>query len=179
MSNSYNGISSSNSDENTSSIGFWRHPDIKLYRFVGIGFLTLPIIVILLIIYLLWVFGALLTLPRTLSDYAAIYFIVYVVVVPVNILVPWTRRGPLYVLGMFFNFGSYLVMSWLWLNIFFKLYNCYNETLPISCRDEQLFQWILLFIVSIVTVLQFIILLMYCIILRGISHIRSVVQVNI
>jgi hypothetical protein len=162
-------------DVSTTNIGFWRHPDIKLYRFAGIGLLTLPIIVILFFIYLFWVFGALLTLPSTLSDYAAIYFMVYVVVVPVNILVPWTRRGTLYVLGLFFNIGSCLVMTWLWFNVFFKRYNCYDETLPLSCRDNQLFELILLFIVSLVCVLQFIILLMYCIILRGVSHIRSVV----
>ena len=163
----------------TSSTNFWRNPDIKLYRFGGIGFLTIPIIVILFVIYTVWVIGALVTLPASPWDYAAIYFVVYIIVVPVNILVPWTREGPLYVLGFLFNITAFGVMWWLWLNIFFKLYNCFNGVLPDSCRDEQLFQWILLFTVGIVWVLQFAIVIFYCILLRGISHLRSYVQVNI
>ena len=158
---------------------FWRNPDIKLYRFGGVGFLTIPILVILIIIYFFWVFGALLTLPNNLTDYASIYFIVYVVVVPVNLVVPCQRADELYVLGFFFNLISLTVMWWLWFTIFYQLYNCYNGSLPISCRDEQLFQWILLFIVSIVWFLQFAIFLFYCMILRGISHKRRRSQINI
>ncbi len=161
------------------STGFWRNPDIKLYRFAGIGFPTLAIIVLLFFIYTYWVIGALITLPSHLTDYASIYFVVYLFVVPVNLVVPCQREDVLYVLGFGFNLFSFGVITWLWWIIFFKLYNCYTGALPTSCRDEQLFQYVLIGTVSFFWLAQLIIFFSYCLILRGISHKRRYMQANI
>ena len=158
---------------------FWRNPDIKLYRFAGIGFPTLALIVLLFFIYSYWVIGALVTLPYHLTDYASIYFLVYIVVVPVNLVVPCQREDVLYVLGFFFNLIALVVMSWMWFIIFYKLYNCYTGALPQSCRDEQLFQLILWGTVFFFWLAQLVIFFAYCLILRGISHKRRYTQVNI
>lgn len=162
-----------------SSTGFWRNPDIKLYRFAGIGFPTLAIIVLLFFIYTYWIIGALVTLPYKLTDYASIYFLVYIVAVPVNLVVPCQREDVLYVLGFFFNLIAFGVMNWMWFIIFYQLYNCYTLVLPTSCRDEQLFQGILLGTVTLFWIAQLVIFFSYCLILRGISHKRRFTQVNI
>jgi len=161
------------------STGFWRNPDIKLYRFAVIGFPTIAILVLLFFIYIYWVIGALVTLPYHLTDYASIYFLVYIVVVPVNIVVPCQRVDVLYVLGFFFNLVSFIVMSWLWFLIFYTRYNCYTGVLPTSCRDAQLFELILLGTVTLFWFFQLVIFFGYCILLRAISHKRSYTQVNI
>lgn len=153
---------------------FWRSPDIKLYR-VMIGVATIFLAWTVFVVYMLWAWQHIPSLPFTVYWYAGVYYIFYIPIVFINLLVPCQRIDTLYIVGLFFNFLTWALAWWLWIITFYQLWWCYWGVTPAAdCKSLQLIFWIMLFINFWIWVFQTVAFFMYCIIVAGIHSLRKV-----
>lgn len=155
-------------------VSFWRHPDIKLYR-VLIGVASAFLMWSVFVVYMLWAWQAIPSLPPGIYWYAGVYYIFYIPIVFINLLVPCQRIDTLYVLGFLFNLLTWVMAWWLWWIAMAQLWWCYWGTTPAgNCKQFQVIWWIMLFINFWIWLFQTVAFFMYCIIVAGVHQLRKV-----
>jgi hypothetical protein len=155
-----------------SIVTFWRHPDIKLYRTL-IGAASAFMMPLVFVVYMLWAYQAIPSLSW--ATYAGVWYVLFIPILFVNLLVPCQRIDTLYVMGLFFNLATWILLWWLWISTAQQLWWCYWGQIPAAdCKQLQAINWIMLFINFWLWVFQTVAFFMYCIITAGIHQLRKV-----
>jgi len=156
----------------------WRHPDVKLYR-VLIGLTAIFMALLLLAVYIMWAFQVIPSIPPSALFYCAVYYLVFILTVVLNIVTPCQRNDGLYTLSLFLNFIATLFIWFIFFTILYQFFGCIAGWFPLNCRDLELVQIILGSITFFIWFFQTAAFILYCCIASRIAAAKSVARVEI
>lgn len=163
----------------SAQIEFWRHPDIKTCRFL-IGITPFFIAVLVIAVFIMWGLGLIPTVPPNWLFYCALYYVLYIAIVPMNILVSLTRDINLYLYASIINLIELVAISFCSAFFIYQFVTCWEGTQPSSCTNDQAVQIVGGPVTLAIWLLELIDWILFNYIIRGARQLRHsrIVMVN-
>lgn len=149
------------------AVYFWEVYEVRLKQF-GFAFLTFFFVMVpTIVIYVLWAYDKIPSLPYDSVQYAVIYFMPLIALSILNFITTLEKDEQLLLIVFYANFFCWVIVTIPSVLIPYELYLCYIGTLPLQCRDTQSTQLLMLILTSICFfALLFILLLLFSQLLR-------------
>ena len=126
----------------STNVYFWGNFNVRFWQSL-IPIFTIPEMLLVIIVLVFWALRLIPSYPPSFMHYAAIYYVAYPPIIPLNFSMSCAQSKMLYSLMFLLHIGLLTLTLWIIAIQWFQLIECWIGAIPSTCKNTELMDLIM------------------------------------